>query len=857
MPLAPGTRLGPYVLQSLLGSGGMGEVYRAEDSRLRRTVAIKVLTADVATADRIARFEQEARAASALNHPNILTIHDVGREHDTAYFAMEWVDGHTIREILNQGPVPLRRAIQIAHQIAEGLAKAHASGIVHRDLKPDNVMVTADGLAKIVDFGIAKLNAGATESTEAANTQTRTVTRAATAFGSVLGTVGYMSPEQASGRPTDFRSDQFALGLLIYELLTRNRPFERATTAQTLAATIDDEPPPIESIRRDVPAHLAAIVARCLAKDPAERYESTGDLARDLKTIRESTRHTDTMPAPSRSTSARTLVLAAIVVLIAAAASVAWWRSRAVAVVADRDRPLVAVRPFKSLSPDPEQGYFAAGMTDEIRGQLSQVSSLRLLSRNGLDGYKDDVAKAVRELGVRNFVDGSIRVESNRVRVNAELVDASNQQTLWSNQYDRDLSDVLTVQSDIAKQIALSLHTSLSPHEQTRLDKRPTERVEAYQLAVQANQMNVFDRAQNLQAIDMYRRALALDPNYAEAQARIGYRLMMMGSTYEDPANIDKGIAEAQAALRIDPSLPYTHFALASGYAMQGRDTQSRQTFTRLLELDPNHGLGMSNFSVLETWFGRFDEAALWGRRAFELSGKRGNDFYHLAAPLLSLRADAETRRLLEEAERRFPTHPRVHMLLSLLELFEGQVDKAVVRTRQLVARSPKDEEARIHSADIAFLADSPELGSIVEPLMAQSASIYVTIAETIRLRYAYVLAKRGEPAKAAAQIAEAERVAHQRIDAGNQIPAIRIELASAAALRRDKNAALDWLERAYQSGYREYAQIEHDPILADLRNEPRYRDVLDRMRRDVTALRARARERGLLDLTGLVEPAK
>ena len=357
MPLAPGTRLGPYLLQSLLGSGGMGEVYRAEDSRLGRTVAIKVLRPDLATPDRLARFEHEARAVSSLNHPNILTIHDVGREGETAYFATEWVDGLTIRRILEQGRVPMRRAIQLAHQVAEGLAKAHAAGIVHRDLKPENVMVTGDGLAKILDFGIAKLAPGTPFSANVER-ETQTSTHAATAFGSVLGTVGYMSPEQASGRTVDHRSDQFALGLLIYELVTRTRPFERATTAQSLAATIDEDPAPIETLKPDVPAHLSGVVARCLAKDPAERYESTGDLARDLKSILEGgSRHTAAAPVRWRLISTRAVALATLVGLIAAGALTAWWwRSRSVADIAQREeRPLVVVRPFTNLSPNAAQ----------------------------------------------------------------------------------------------------------------------------------------------------------------------------------------------------------------------------------------------------------------------------------------------------------------------------------------------------------------------------------------------------------------------------------------------------------------------------------------------------------------------
>src|SRR5262245_24811936 len=396
MPLPPGTRLGPYRIVSSVGTGGMGEVYRAEDSRLHRTVAIKILAPDVASPSRIERFEQEARAASALNHPNILTIHDVGREGDFAYIAMEWVDGQTLRDVLRSAPIPLRRTLDLLNQIAEGLAKAHAAGIVHRDLKPENVMVTGDGLAKIVDFGIAKQDAGAPE---AIGAETHTATHAGTAVGSVVGTAGYMSPEQASGRAVDYRSDQFALGLLLYELITRTRPFERATTAQSLAATIDEDPVPIETLNPEVPAHLAAVVARCLAKDPAERYESTGDLARDLKAIaagREPGVGSRAAHARSRLTGTRAVVATLAVVLVAAIVAAAWWwRTRPAGGPVAQEGPLIVVRPFTNLSPNPEQGYFAAGITDEVRGQLSQVSSLRLLSRNGLDGYKGDVARAV------------------------------------------------------------------------------------------------------------------------------------------------------------------------------------------------------------------------------------------------------------------------------------------------------------------------------------------------------------------------------------------------------------------------------------------------------------------------------
>src|SRR5512141_3070325 len=280
MALVAGQKLGPYEILAPLGAGGMGEVYRARDSRLRRDVAIKVLPPELATdPDRNQRFEQEARAASGLNHHNIVTIHDIGSSDSTVFIAMELVEGKTLREILLAGALPTRRLLDIACQIADGLAKAHSAGIVHRDLKPENVMVSKDGVVKILDFGLAKLLKNQPEE----GTDVPTATRA----GTVMGTVGYMSPEQASGEPVDFRSDQFSLGSILYEMASGKRAFERATGAETLTAIIREEAEPLGRLAASVPGPFRWLVERCLQKDPEERYASTRDLARDLKSIRE------------------------------------------------------------------------------------------------------------------------------------------------------------------------------------------------------------------------------------------------------------------------------------------------------------------------------------------------------------------------------------------------------------------------------------------------------------------------------------------------------------------------------------------------------------------------------------------
>jgi hypothetical protein len=312
--LAAGTRLGPYEVLGPLGAGGMGEVYRARDERLSRSVALKVLPGEIsADKSRLDRFEKEARAASSLNHPNIVTIYDIGSSESVAYIAMELVEGKTLRELLMSGPIALRRLLSLSAQAADGLAKAHSAGIVHRDLKPENLMVTKDGFVKILDFGLAKLVPAGFESSE--GSQLATVTRG-TEPGTVLGTVGYMSPEQASGHPVDFRSDQFSLGAILYEMASGKRAFDRATAVQTLSAVIQDEPEPVSAAAPKTPANLIWIIERCLAKDPEDRYGSTRDLSRDLAALRDHASGISVsavgQPAPRRFRPSRALLAAAI-----------------------------------------------------------------------------------------------------------------------------------------------------------------------------------------------------------------------------------------------------------------------------------------------------------------------------------------------------------------------------------------------------------------------------------------------------------------------------------------------------------------------------------------------------------------
>ena len=668
MPLAPGARLGPFEILEPLGAGGMGEVYRARDSRLGRIVAVKVLRPDVAAdPDRIERFEREARAASALNHPNIVTIHDVGVAEGTSYIAMEWVDGSALRDLVARAkPQPIPTVVSIGAQIAEGLAKAHGAGIVHRDLKPDNVMVTSDGLVKILDFGLAKLVAGRDEAMSQLATQS-----AGTAAGILLGTVGYMSPEQATGQDVDRRSDQFALGTILYELATGARAFKRDSAPQTLAAIIESEPEPIEARNPRVPPQLSRLVARCLSKKPADRYESTRDLARDLRDLVHESSAPQVTIRPARRSIGRVAALAAIVCLVAAGAG--WWwiaRSRPADDGSDEARRVMAVLPFRDLTGDASRSYFAAGLTEEIRGQLTRVSAFRLLSRSAVERYgSGDLRQLRSELGAGTAVEGSVQLDGQRARVSVELIDTATEQTLWSEQYDRTLDDVLSVQSDVAVRIAAALNTTLRPDEQTRVARPPTANPAAYELYLRSQELSAQERQQNLRAIDLLQKAVALDSTFAVAHARLAYRTFFM-AYYDDPTYVDKAIEIARRAIELDPTLAPAHTALASAYGHRGWASASRPEFLKAQELDPGASGAVSNIAVLDSeMLGRHDEALASARRLLQMPPVTGNTIYHIAWPLLFLRDDATSDRWLTEGDKRFPDFPRLQYLKAVLHV--------------------------------------------------------------------------------------------------------------------------------------------------------------------------------------------
>ena len=618
MSLAAGRKLGPYEILSAIGAGGMGEVYKAKDTRLQRTVAIKVLPADFSSdAERRMRFEREARAASALNHPNITTIFDIGQDEDTRYIVMEFVAGKTLRKLVGDGPLSTKTMLPLATQIAEGLAKAHQAGIAHRDLKPENLMLTDDGLVKILDFGLAKM---APQSTDA-DSEMDTVTKA-TRQGVLLGTLQYMSPEQAASRPIDYRSDQFSFGSILYEMATGRPAFKKETMPQTLAAIIQDEPESLRKLNKEIPAELAAIVERCLAKDAAKRYESTADLATELKNV----------PETSPAWRARRRVLWGAVGLLAAALVFAYGpdlirlSERALPSAIRASVESIAVLPLHNLSGDPEQEYFADGLTEALITDLAKIGALKVISRTSAMRYKGTdkpLSGIAQELNVDAVIEGSALRSGDRVRVTAQLIDVETELALWAETYERDFQDLLVLQSEVAQAVAREIEVAVSPEETALLASARPVNPEAHENYLKGRfHRQKLTEADLDAALSYFELVLEKDPDYAPAYVGIsrvwsGRRQMGFAPAREATPTQQAAVLKA---LELDDSLADAHLALAGLRAWGEYDwPAAERAYERAIELNPNYADARAGYSHVLTIRGRADEAMAQIERALEL----------------------------------------------------------------------------------------------------------------------------------------------------------------------------------------------------------------------------------------------
>jgi tetratricopeptide (TPR) repeat protein len=596
-----GMRFGRYELLARVGAGGMGEVWRARDLDLHRDVAVKFLPERFAgDTVRLGRFAQEARAASQLNHPNIVTIHEIGEISGLPFIVMEHVEGQTLREISKQTRcLPARRLLDIGTQLADGLAKAHEAGIVHRDLKPDNVMVTRDGFVKILDFGLAKLRsddeAPLQQWFDSGVPTWPDSPSPRTAAGAVLGTVGYMSPEQARGLPVDHRSDQFALGAMLYEMAAGRQAFRRDTPAQTMAAIIEAPPEPLATLAPQMPPPLRWLVERCLAKDPAERYASTLDLARELRNVRERLPEVSSGSSPGgvavsavRPPSPR-LVAVGVAVAILAVAFGAFELWRRLAPASAEKPPVVAVLPLTNLTGDQGEDATAVGIAEVVVGALTQIKGVQVLSRSATLPYRDrkqDLAGIARDLDASYLLDGVLQRSQNDLRVSLSLVHTPTRVVAWSATYDGAFPALFDLQSRAAAGVAQALRRSLSPGTAPAAPIASPEAWHDYALALRL--LDAADRPANVdEAIRLLEATVKSTPSFARGHAALGRACLAQYDHTSDPTWAERARDEMTEALRLDPQDSEVRDALARLYMDTGRIPEALEEVRRALETRP------------------------------------------------------------------------------------------------------------------------------------------------------------------------------------------------------------------------------------------------------------------------------
>ena len=751
MKLGPGTRLGPYEIVAPIGAGGMGEVYRARDTRLDRTVAIKIITAD-AGPDRTPRRQllHEARAASALNHPYICTIHDIGDDSDRQFIAMEWLDGETVAARLRRSPkgLPIDELLRLAAQLADALDAAHGAGIVHRDLKPANLFITRRGDVKILDFGLAQVIAP-----DVAGGPDRVTTRTATELvdhGAAGGTDAYMSPEQASGAAIDRRSDLFSLGAVLYEMATGHQVFARSTIALTFDAILNRQPAPPSAINPGIPLAIDQLIMRLLAKAPDARFQDACELLLALE-------------APAGVPAAPRTIDAA---------------------------PSIAVLPLRNVSPDPEDEYFADGMTEAIIDALTHVDGLRVAARTSSFAFKSkgqDVATVAAALRVAHVLSGSLRKCGAQLRVTVELVDAATSFPIWSERYDRQAGDVFAIQDQIASAIAERLTVTLTrPDDITRV-RRPTESLEAYELYLKGRFLVAQRGSELRRGLQCFESALKLDPNFALAHAGLADAFVLLSFYGYVPSYeaMPRARRFAQMAIDLDPRLAEPHSALMFiSWAYDWDWDRTRMEFERAMALNP-----------------RLPATLLWH------------------ATYLGL-VEGDFTQAIGEAARAIDLDPlsgSAHATIGTIRLCAGDVDGAQASLERAIELDPHLWVAHRYLGYVFLEQDRlDEAVAIFERGLAVSN------------RHYWLVSALAEAHRRAGRRADADALYQeisQRAAAGYVQPLFRAFMAAATERVEE---AFEWLERAYRER-NSLPPMNYFMSVEVLTDDPRFREILGR----------------------------
>lgn len=858
MNSTPRETLGPYKIIGPLGAGGMGEVYVARDPSLGRTVAIKVLPQRF-SGDResLSRFTREARSASALNHPNIVTIYEVGAENGTPYIVMEHIEGSDLRTLLRNGPLPNRTTLDIAAQIADGLAAAHEKGIVHRDLKPENVMVTKDGFVKILDFGLAKLTAPAEHDADTAQWEVPP-----TNPGTIVGTVGYMSPEQAQGRPVDFRSDQFSFGAILYELSTGKAAFAGDNALDTMTAIVREQPKPIADFNAQAPAAFCDVVERLLAKDSGHRYHSTRDTARDLRNIHAyyaSTIAKDDLPRPPL-VRRRTLMAGAVVaaVLIVGATGIALLYKRTVPVAeAGPAKRYIAVTQFKDLTGDPNGQLVVDGLSETLAARLARFSSVQVMRPNTPDTLAAAVTpqQVARDLGANVVLTGSMQRAGERLRVAYEVVDIGRGTRRSGDLIEGAVGDLFTIQDRLAESVASSLQLGAPTFHAALPDTSVSQRryLEALgYLRRYDNETSVDNAIKVLEELAatsgsasvqaalgrgyLYKFQLTHDPKWAVPATAACERAVaadpesadvhvLLGDLRRQTGRLADAEKEYDVALQQQPNNVEALLGLAETFKAAGKLRDAERSYQRVIQLQPNYWAGFNKLGAFYYAHNRYDDAARMFTKVIALSPDNLMAYNNLGAMYEQMGRYNEAIQVFSTSIKKKPT-PQAYSNLGTCYYFVGRYSDAAAAYDQAVSLRPNRHFYWANLADACRWipgAEEKSAHAYDEAIAKGEAELRVNPADAaIRARVAECLAKRGKKAQANAEISRA-----LRDDTSNA--AIMYRAAVIEHVAGNEERAVVWLKKAVDRGYGR-AEIQRDPEFALLRESIEYKQAFSRV---------------------------
>jgi TolB-like protein/tRNA A-37 threonylcarbamoyl transferase component Bud32/Flp pilus assembly protein TadD len=785
-----GQTLGHYRLVEELGVGGMGEVYRARDESLDRDVAVKVIRQG-ALVDDIARrrLRKEARALSKLSHPNIEFLFEFNSEGPVEFLAVEYVAGISLSERLTQEPLPEKEIVRLGVQLADGLAAAHGCGVVHCDLKPDNLRITPEGRLKIIDFGIAKLlrPTGRTRGLD-------TTTASTSGDQAAVGTLPYMAPEQLRAEATDGRTDIYAAGVVLYEAVTGRRPFGGEATPALIDEILHQPPVSPRALNSRASPELERIILKCLQKEPENRYQSAQELEVDLRQLAGPGTAAQVPPAGRvrvlRLAGAIAIFVVALVAMLVRSNIGNWWERLQGKASVGRIESL-AVLPLENLSRDPEQDYFADGMTEELITDLSKISALKVISRTSVMQYrgaKKPLPQIAKELNVDAIIEGSVLRAEGRVRITAKLVEAATDRDLWAQSYDRDLKDVLALQSEVARAIVEEIQVKLSPQEQNRLLTVRAVKPDAYEAYLKGRYFwNKRDREGVMKGLEYFQRAVELDPTYALAHTGVADSYLILG-TYDwlSPREaLPKAKAAALKALEIDGNLAEAHTSLSQIEQLDWDWEGTEVEFKKALTLNPGYATAHQWYSYFLSNMGRDEEAIREARRAAELDPLSPVISSHVGQTLYYARRYDEARRALERTLELSQDSYLPRYFLGLVYIQDHKLEEGIAKLQEAAHLSPGDD------------------------------------ATNATLSYAYALAgRRGESQEVLTELREQ---AGKRYVSPCLIALVYVGLGN-------KEEAFGWLEQAYKQRDGELPWVGMEPMFDPLRSDTRLRALLRRM---------------------------